>query len=276
MVPLGCVPNGEVAPSHQTNTSHTAGELEVHYLDIGQGDSIYIKTPAGEDILIDGGKNAAGKRVVNALKSYGVEDIEMLISTHPDSDHVGGLDDVLKAFPVKAVYAPKVAHTTETYMDFLQAVKAEGVRITSAKAGVILPLQDVTAAFVGPVKEYASTDLNDWSAVLHLTYGTTSFLFTGDAEIKAEKNMVATKQPIQADVIKVGHHGARTSTSAVFIKAVQPTYAIISVGKNSYGHPHPEITNRLKAEKITTLRTDQKGTITAMSDGKTISFTTER
>lgn len=247
------------------------GKLSVYFLNVGQGDATYIKTAAGDDILIDGGKNEAGDIVVNYLKQLRVDDIEIMIATHPDSDHIGGLDTVLGKFKVKAVYAPKVSHTTDTFKDFLLAVKKEGLTIKEAKAGVTVPIKGVTAAFQGPVKTYGD-DLNDWSAVLHLTYGTTRFLFTGDAEKKSEDDMIASKRALKADVLKIGHHGSVSSTSAAFLKAVSPKYAIISVGKNSYGHPAATIINRLISSKVTTFRTDLNGSVTAVSDGKKIQF----
>lgn len=250
------------------------GKLSVYFLNVGQGDATYIRTANGDDILIDGGKNEAGPVVVDYLKQLGVKDLEVLISTHPDEDHVGGLDTVLQKFEVKSVYAPKVAHTTDTYKDFLLAVKSEGLTIKEAKAGVSIPLEGITAKFVGPVKSYGN-DLNDWSAVLHLAYGKTSFLFTGDAETKAEVDMIGAKALLKADVLKVGHHGSDTSTSAEFLKAVAPKYAVISVGAdNSYGHPKKSILDRLAKAKATTYRTDAKGTVTAVSDGTKLTFGT--
>ncbi|MED5072956.1 ComEC/Rec2 family competence protein [Anoxybacillus geothermalis] len=249
--------------------------LSVHFINVGQGDSIYIKAPNGEDILIDGG-NKDGSDVVAYLKKQKVKDIEFMIATHPDADHIGGLDEVLKAFPVKNVYAPKVSHTSQAYKDFLTAVKNKKLTIKTAQANVTLPIKRVTAKFVGPVKTYSKSDTNDWSAVLRLTYGKNTFLFTGDAEFKAESDMIKAKQPLKADVLKVGHHGAKTSTSTTFLNAVKPKYAVISVGKNSYGHPTKEVLNRLKAAKVTVYRTDQKGTIVFTSNGSTLSVKTER
>jgi competence protein ComEC len=246
-------------------------KLSVYFLNVGQGDATYIKTASGDDILIDGGKNEAGEIVVNYLRQLGVDDIEVMISTHPDADHVGGLDTVLQNFKVETVYAPKVSHTTHTFKDFLVAVKNEGLTIKEAKAGVSLSLSGITAKFVGPFKAY-DDDLNDWSAVLHLTYGKNTFLFTGDAEKTSEDDMIKAQQTLKADVLKVGHHGSNSSTSAAFLKAVAPKYAVISVGKNSYGHPTPTILSRLKIAKITTYRTDLNGTVTAVSDGQKISF----
>jgi competence protein ComEC len=249
----------------------TNGKLSVYFLNVGQGDATYIKTAAGDDILIDGGKNEAGPVVVDYLHQLGVDDLEVMIATHPDADHIGGLDTVLHSFKVKAVYAPKVSHTTDTFKDFLLAVKDQGLKINEAKAGVSLSLAEVSAHFVGPVKVYGD-DLNDWSAVLHLAYGDNTFLFTGDAEKKSETDMIMTNQTLRADVLKVGHHGSNSSTSAAFLQAVSPKYAVISVGSNSYGHPTSAILKKLKSANVTTYRTDLNGTVTAISDGNKITF----
>ncbi len=183
------------------------------------------------------------------MKKQKVDDIEIMIATHPDADHLGGLDEVLKAFKVESVYAPKVSHTTQAYKNFLLAVKNEKLTIKTAKAGVKLPLKSVTAKFVAPVRDYNKSDLNNWSAVLHVTYNKNKFLFAGDAEKASETDMVKTKQTLQADVLKAGHHGAKTSSNADFLKVVKPKYAIISVGKNAYGHPTTEVLIGLKRLK---------------------------
>ncbi|WP_232695505.1 ComEC/Rec2 family competence protein [Brevibacillus daliensis] len=274
---MGCSVEGTVQPpTKPEEVAVPSGELEVHFIDVGQGDSTYIKTPAGDDIVIDAGTASSGKVVVDYLKGQQVDDIEVLIATHPDADHIGGLAEVLAAYDVEAVYAPKVSHTTDTYKNFLLAVKAEGVTIKAVKAGMKLPLQDVTAQFLGPVGDYGK-DLNAWSAVLHVTHGETSFIFTADAEGKAEGDMVSSGQSLKADVYKVGHHGSDTSSSASFLKAVNPTYAVISAGEgNRYGHPTPSTLDKLKKAGIKTYRTDQQGNVIATSNGKTIVFQTER
>ncbi|MHC0037921.1 ComEC/Rec2 family competence protein [Pseudoneobacillus sp. C159] len=253
--------------------------LNIHYINIGQGDSIYIKTPAGDDILIDGGSKASGSKVVAYLKKQKVDDIEVLISTHPDADHIGGLDEVLAAFKVKNVYAPKVQHTTQAFKDFLTAVKNQKLTIKTAKLDVPLPLNDksIQAKFIGPVKDYNKTDLNNWSAVLQLTYNKNKFLFMGDAETQAEKDMLAKKLISKVDVLKVGHHGAKETTTSEFLKVAKPTYSIISVGaKNSYKHPTNEVLTRLNTIKSKVYRTDQKGTIIVTSDGEKITISTEK
>ena len=252
------MPHGEVS---------AASSIKVHYIDVGQGDAIYIKMPSGEDVIIDGGNKGKGDAIVAYLKKQKVDDIEVLISTHPDADHIGGLDEILDAYRVENVYAPKVKHTTQAYKDFLQAVKREGKTIKTAQAGVDLPIKGVSAKFVGPVKSYSNSDLNNWSAVLHVTYKKNTFLFTGDAEHVSEKDMMAKKQTLRADVLKVGHHGAKTSTSSTFLNTVKPKHAIISVGKNSYGHPTSEVVTNLKRQKVNTLRTDKNGTIIITGNG---------
>ncbi|PZM61865.1 ComEC/Rec2 family competence protein [Paenibacillus dendritiformis] len=272
-----CAPASLPTDSQTTPPQQAAaGTLQVYYLDVGQGDSTLIKTPKGQHILIDGGDNHKGQDVVEYLESLGITQLDVVIATHPDADHIGGLDTVIDAIPVKSVYAPKVSHTTNTYRDFLMAVKNRGLKIKTAKAGLDIPLEGVTAEFVAPVAEYGK-DLNAWSAVLHLTYGDTSFLFTGDAEKRSETDMLKQSEQLRADVLKVGHHGSDTSSSQEFLDAVQPTYAIISAGAdNKYGHPKKAVVNRLKKARVEIFRTDRQGTIIAISDGTNIKWETTR
>jgi competence protein ComEC len=257
----------------------TPKNMVVHFIDIGQGDAIYIKMPSGEDVVIDAGNKAKGKEVVAYLKKQKVDDIEVMIASHPDADHLGGLDEVLKAYKVESIYAPKVSHTTQAYKDFLTAVKNEKVTIKTAKMDVTIPFKEKTlkAKFLGPVKEYSKSDLNNWSAVLHINYDKTNFLFTGDAELKSEQDMIAKKLVSKVDVLKVGHHGSKDSSSKDFLALAKPIYSIISVGaKNQYKLPTSDTLNRLKAIKTNVFRTDQKGTITVTSDGKKVSLKTEK
>lgn len=254
------------------STTHSSEVLKVYYLDVGQGDSTLIRTPKGQHVLIDGGDNSQGENVVKYLKQYGVKELDAVIATHPDADHIGGLDTVLNAIPAKSVYAPRVSHTTKTYEDFLFAVKNQKLKIKSAKAGVELPLNGVRAEFLGPVGDYGK-DLNAWSAVLKLTYQNTSYLFSGDAERKSEADMVKSGANLKADVYKVGHHGSDTSSSTEFLQAINPAYAVISAGKdNKYGHPKDVIIKRLKTANVKVYRTDKEGTVTSISDGNSITF----
>ncbi|UOB76629.1 S-layer homology domain-containing protein [Bacillus sp. ZJS3] len=264
-------------PSFRPGLPKPKGELEVHYINVGQGDATFIKSPSGETVLIDGGNNGKGKVVANYLKGLGFQTIDYMIATHPDADHVGGLDEVLYAMNVKNVYAPKVSHTTQTFKDFLTAVANKGLTIKEAKSGVTLPINGLNSQFLAPVKEYGN-DLNEWSAVLKVTHGSKSFLFTGDAESKSEKDMVATYgSSLKSDVLKPGHHGSKTSSSQPFLDAVKPSIAVISAGAgNRYGHPTQETLAKLNAMSVKVYRTYLNGTVIINSDGSNISVRTER
>lgn len=254
-----------------------AGKLTVRFLDVGQGDSTLVTFPDGKNLLVDGGNNQYANRVVQDLRDAGVKTLDYVVATHPDADHTGSLDVVVNTFDVKQVFAPKVTHNTQTYLDFLQAVKNKGLSITPAKAGVKLDVgKSVVAEMVGPVKGYGTVDMNDWSAVLHIVDGSISFLLTGDAAHPSENDMMAAGEPLASTVLKVGHHGSEHSTSQAFLNQVHPQYAVISVGKdNKYGHPTAEVLNRLSAQGVKVFRTDEQGTIIAVTDGKTITFNHE-
>lgn len=252
--------------------STTSGTLIVHYIDVGQADSILVQLP-NENILIDAGNNDDGNLVVNYLKQQGVKRLGYVIGTHPHEDHAGGLDVVIKSFEVGKVYLPKVSHTTKTYEDLLLAIKNKGLKVTEAKGGVKLDVDPgVTAELLAP-KGTGYDDLNNYSAVLRLTFGNTSFLFTGDAEDVSEAEMLQAGYNLKADVLKVGHHGSSSSTSLAFLKTVSPKYAVISAGKgNKYDHPHSETLTKLAAAGVQVFRTDLMGTIVATSDGENITF----
>lgn len=215
--------------------------IKVHFIDVGQGDAIYIKAPSGEDILIDAGNKGKGKTVVNYLKKMKVKDIEIMIASHSDADNIGGLPEVMNSIKVKSLYAPQNSNTTAAYKNFVNTAKKKKLTIKNAKAGVKLPIKGVTAQFVGPVKTYGKTDRNNWSAVLHVTYKKNTFLFTGDAQTKAENDMIKAKKKLRADVLKVSTQGSKAATSKAFVNVVKPKYAIISVGKNGYATlPHKQ------------------------------------
>lgn len=244
----------------------TAGQMEIYGFDVGQGDSTFIRTKE-DAILIDGGNNGKGEDVVRYLQELGVKRLTAVIATHPDADHIGGLDTVLDAFPVDSVYAPRVTHTTETYRDFLLAVKREGVTIKSVKAGLKIPSEAARFTFLAPLTD-GTQDLNSWSAVLRVEHGQDRFLFMGDAPIRTEQQLLESNADVRADVLKLGHHGADTSSSLPFLQAVSPKRALISAGKdNAYRHPRPSVLQELKAERITIDRTDQSGTIQYISTG---------
>ncbi|MGB9887927.1 MAG: stalk domain-containing protein [Moorellales bacterium] len=251
----------------------TGALLKVHFLDVGQADSILVRLPDGRALLIDGGNNADGPAVVSYLKAQGIERLDWVVATHPHEDHVGGLDAVLDAFEVGKVYAPRATTNTRAYEDFLLAVQRKGLKIAEARAGVTLFTgPGLTAAFVAPNRT-GYEDLNNYSAVLRLVYGQTSFLFAGDAETESKAEMLVANHALKADVFKVGHHGSESSTTPAFLAAVSPRYAVISVGAgNDYGHPSPETLARLAEAKVEVFRTDLQGAIVAASDGQKITF----
>lgn len=248
------------------------GSLKVSFIDVGQGDAILIQTPGGQNVLIDGGTTADASTVENYLHSLGVTKLDEIIATHPDADHIGGLDTMIADFTVGKVYMPNVTNDTEAYADLLRAVQAKNLTISPAKTGGSLQLDgEVTGTFVAPVMDDYPETNND-SAVIHLTYNAMSFLFTGDAEIPAENDMIASGADLKSTVLKVGHHGSSSSTSDAFLNAVKPKYAVISAGENSYGHPADATLNRLSQHGIATYRTDKSGTIVVQSDGTYVTF----
>lgn len=261
-----------VLEENSTNTSNTSDEnisssetLNVHFLDVGQADSIFIELPNKETMLIDAGNNADDKFVVNYIKNLHYNKIDYVVGTHPHEDHIGGLDTVINTFEIQNIYMPKVEHTTKTFEDILLAIKNKNLKIKTAKAGVnIIDNNDLKIDIIAPVNDDYE-DLNNYSAVIKITYKDNSFLFMGDAEKISEEEITAD---VKADVIKIGHHGSYTSTSEEFLKRVSPTYAVISVGKgNDYGHPHEETIDLLNKYNIKVFRTDVSGTITIKSDG---------
>lgn len=256
----------------------TDGDVNVHIIDVGQGDGIWIDT-GKENIVIDSGTKGNGKTLINYLEAHNVTSLDAVISTHPDADHVGGLADVINHFPVKSVYAPRVTHTTQAYQAFLAAVKAQNLKIKVAKQGVTIPskAEGVELTFIGPTKEYSTSDLNDWSAVLKMTHGEKKFLFPGDAETRAEEDMIAAGVLEDIDFLKVSHHGAKEASNTDYLTIVKPEIAAISVGEgNRYGHPTDEAVKRLKAAGATIYRTDEHGSLTFISNGKSISVEEER
>ncbi|WP_027365308.1 MBL fold metallo-hydrolase [Desulfotruncus alcoholivorax] len=268
----GCSGSTTTSPAN----SPQAGQMRVCFLDVGQADSILVQMPNGQNMLVDAGNNDDGTVVVKYLKQYGVKQINYLIGTHPHEDHIGGLDTVIKSFKVGKVYMPQVTSTTRTFEDVLQAVRAKGLKITPARAGVqIVNSGKLNVTVLAPNKtEYE--DINNYSAVIKVTYNQVSFLLTGDAGEQSEAEMLlgSVISP-KADVLKVGHHGSRDSTSEGFLKTVNPRYAVISVGAgNDYGHPHKETLEKLRG--INVFRTDINGTIIFTTDGKEINVTTEK
>lgn len=255
------------------NISKSSAESEysgmsVTYLNVGQGDSELIQVN-GINMLIDAGTNAGANDLIKDLKNRGIKTIDIAIATHPHEDHIGGMDEVLENFDVKSFYAPKVSHTTKTYENMLKAVKNEGLKIKQIKEGTKIDLgKDTEVQVYSPVKSQYE-ELNNYSPVMKISYGQNSFMFTGDAESLVEKEILSENKDLKADVLKLGHHGSHSSTSKEFLKAIDPSIAIVSCAKdNKYGHPHKETMSNLKKAGITVYETFRDGDITISSNGK--------
>ncbi|MFY9483991.1 MAG: MBL fold metallo-hydrolase [Tissierellaceae bacterium] len=254
--------------------------LKVHFIDVCQGDATLIQQINQDNtynMLIDAGNNGDGEYLVEYLKDQGVETLDHIIGTHPHSDHIGGLDDVIKGFQVGAIIMPKVMANTRTFEEVMEAVSDKGLSITSPVPGTSYPLGEAEFTILAPNSDdYAS--LNDYSIANRLVFGSNSFIFTGDAEALSEEEILNNfnKRDLASDVFKLAHHGSSTSNTEDFLEAINPSYGIISCGQdNSYGHPHREIMAQLKARNILVFRTDLHGTIVINSDGKDISIETE-
>lgn len=246
--------------------------LTVHVIDVGQGDSILVKF-GSHAMLIDAGERGNTDIIVNYLKGLGVEKLEYVVATHPHSDHIGSMPGVIEAFEVQNVIMPKLPKklvpTTSIYKQLIKTVKASGAKTISAKPQAEYMLGDAKITILGPVG--TPEDLNDASIVLRVDYGSNSFMFTGDAEAASEKRILDSGADVNADVLKMGHHGSSTSTCKEFFDAVSPSLALISCGAdNDYGHPHRETLQLLKESGIDYERTDLKGTIIVGSDGKNL------
>ena len=231
-------------------------EMKVTFLDVGQGDCTIVQTE-GHNMLIDAGNNDQGESVVAYLLKNGIDTLDYLILTHPDADHIGGADDVLENIDVQMVLMPDVANDTITYLEVIDDIKEFNIQI------------------VYPDEELVDqSDLNSSSVGIKLNHGINSFVMCGDAEEKSEETMAKHfGSELECDVLKCGHHGSSTATSDEFLKATDPTWAVISCGvDNQYGHPHWETIEKLENDDVQIYRTDQMGTIIAISDGENINW----
>ena len=269
----GCSVPAEYTPS-APNSDGELAPLNVHFIDVGQADCILLECD-GEYALIDAGNRADGEMVVQYLTDEGVERLSLVVGTHPHEDHIGGLPDVLAAFPVNTVWFSHYPYTNSVVDNFLHWVKLRGVPLTQPRIKDVYQLGDATLRVLGPVKtDYE--DVNDLSLVIRVDHGDRSFLFAGDMERIAEIDLIESGANVDADVLKVGHHGSYSSTSYRFLREVMPTYAVICVGRNNeYGHPHSDPLSRLEDADVTIFRTDLHYTIRASCDGTNITFTWE-
>lgn len=253
--------------------ANVEGEVIVNYIDVGQGDAIFIEMQDAT-MLIDAGESNYEDKVKEYINDLGYNKIDYVIGTHPHSDHIGGLKEVIESFEIGEIYLPKVVHTSQTYENLLNTIKEKGLKVKTGKKGVtVIDSDDINAYIISPTEEVMS-NLNNYSIVLRMDFGNTSFLFTGDIESFIEKNIL---DEVDVDVIKVPHHGSDTSSSLDFIKSVSSKYAIISVGlDNIYNLPSNEIINRWENFGNEVYRTDKNGNIRVISNGHDITIETER
>ena len=250
-------------------TPVSGDEVQFHFIDVGQGDAALIRTAAG-DILIDAGTNASEDQLRAYLDSLGVKDIEYAVFTHPHEDHIGGADMILNTYNVKRVILPEKEHDSKTYERMLDAIEAEKCEVIAAKPDKTFQVGELTCTVLAPIST-SYTELNNYSVVIRAEYGDTSVLFTGDAEIDSEDEMLEKyllTGKLDCDILKSGHHGSNTSSGQDFLNAVSPVYAVISVGEgNTYDHPKQEILARYEAMKIQYFRTDKEGDIVFTTTG---------
>ena len=266
---VGCSSPFVETDNKSSASTFSVDTLRVNYIDVGQGDSIFIELPNKETMLIDAGEAYEADNVINYIKNLGISKIDYIVGTHPHTDHIGGLEEVINTFDVGSIYMPKATSTSKTYLDLLTTISDKGLKVKNAKSGVVvLDENDLKLEFIAPNSDSYS-ELNNYSAVLKLTYLDNKFLFMGDAETLSEDEVTCD---VDADVIKVGHHGSDSSSSLEFVKKASPEYAIIMVGEgNSYNHPYQSIIDRYLGVGAKVLRTDLDGNIVCDSDGVDVS-----
>jgi len=256
---------------------NVSADLTVHFIDVGQGDAILLQHQEGDTVLIDGGDRFASieEKLISYLTEAGVERFDAIIATHPHADHIGGLPAVIENFPVDAIYDSGRVHTSQTYENYLMLIDEKDIPFKTPRRGDKIELDNLTFDIVHPGENVEEYSLNDASITAHLQYGQISFIFTGDIEESAEREIVETGIDIKSTVLKVAHHGSRTSTNDYFLEAVNPEVAIIQVGENNrFSHPAPEVKNRLQENNIDIYRNDLNGDIVINTDGETYTIET--
>lgn len=263
--------NDTVQPVTTNRKVAVNGDLNVYFVDVGQGDCIMISNN-GKYMLIDAGNNEDGDKLVTYFSDMGIQKFDYVIGTHAHEDHIGGLDNIIKNFDIGTFYMPDVVTTTRTFEEIVEALENKSIAFETPEVDSSFDFADavVNVIYVGN----NSSDLNSTSIVLKMTYGDVSFLFTGDATNKVESQIKS--KDISADVLKVGHHGSETSSTVSFLEKVNPKYAVIQVGKNNtYNHPRQQTLDRLEKIGARVYRTDEDGTVIASTDGKEITFITQ-
>lgn len=251
--------------------------IEVHMIDVGQGDSILVRTSGG-DMLIDSGPGKAESQLKEYLTSVEVKDIQYAVFTHPDADHIGNADMIMTDYTVSNVILPSKEATSKTYQRMMTAIDASGATVVLPVPEMEFTLGEMTVTILAPIST-KYTDTNNYSVVMKLEFGETSFMMTGDAEEASELEILAkySDDILKCDVLKVGHHGSGTSTIPDFLKAVSPSIALISCGEgNTYGHPYASTLQKLNAAGTRIYRTDELGSVVLTSDGRTVTVKTAK
>lgn len=239
-------------------------KLLIHYIDVGEGDCILIQVN-NKNMLIDSGSKDS--KSISYLKKHNIKKLDYMILTHPHEDHIGNAPSIINNFKINTIYAPKIVSSSESFKNLILAIKKKKLKITKAHSSQHIYLGDDVNCFILAPNSNSYEKTNDYSIVLKITYGNTSFLFTGDAESLSEEEMIHKGYNLKSDVLKIGHHGSNSSTTSPFLNEVAPKIAIISCGRgNSYGHPHKDTLIKLKNNKILLYRTDLDGTILLESD----------
>lgn len=257
-----------------------SGTLEVHFIDVGQADCILIKEPHGKAMLVDSGNGADKKLIERYLTEQSVTELEYVIFTHPHEDHIGSGDSIVRDYSIKNIIMPDAVHTSMTFQKLISAIDDKGIKPTRPVPGDKYELGDAVFTVLAPSSEEYD-ELNNYSVVVKLEYGSTSFLLTGDAEKKSEKEMLSFAEDsgisLKCDVLKVGHHGSSSSSTDSFVSAVSPKYAFITCEKdNDYDHPHKQTLDTIKKYGVTVYRADLDGTVVFYSDGKSLTVRTQR
>ncbi len=251
------------------------GHLTVSFLDVGQGDAIFIDAPSGRQVLVDGGPDRSVLRELSKVMPWWDRSIDVVIATHPDADHISGLVDVLQRYRVHYIFQPGVEKNTGPAESMLLSVAKEGAHEIIARRGQIIDLgEGAYIEILFPDRDVSNVETNTASIVARLVYGDTAFMLTGDSPIAIEKYLVQLDgKALASNFLKAGHHGSRTSSSALFVGFVSPEYAVFSRGcDNSYGHPHEEVVELFKRFEIQTHDTCEEGTVTLVSDGQNVSL----
>ena len=266
IIPVGF---GEI---YATETGKTS--FQIDFIDVGQGDSTLIQCD-GHYMLVDGGDTKQSSRIYSILMNRSIHHLDVMVATHPEEDHIGGLSGALNYATVSMAYSPVMEHDAKAFQSLVKNLNKQGTSITVPKVGDTFKIGSATATVLGP--KTISSESNNNSIVLRIVYGNTSFLLTGDAETDEENFIMNSGQTVKSTVLKIAHHGSNSSSGYRFIREVAPQYAVISVGSdNQYGHPAENVLNRLRDADVKTYRTDMQGDISCTSDGKTVRFSVKR